>query len=136
MRERAAALMRELQDSLVAALEAAERGRRFGRAEWRREGGGGGITRVLEGGALFEKAGVNFSEVSGHLPADYSGEVPGSGRAFFATGVSLVIHPESPHVPAVHANFRYLEQGERSWFGGGADLTPAYFHAEDKEAFH
>ena len=65
-----------------------------------------------------------------------SAKVPGSGRAFHATGISLVLHPQNPHVPTVHANFRHIRHGDKSWFGGGADLTPYYFLAEDREHFH
>ncbi len=129
-------LMRGIQDDLCAGLEALDGKGRFGRDEWRREGGGGGVTRVLADGAVLEKAGVNFSHVHGHLPEAFAKEIPGSGTAFSATGVSVVLHALSPHVPAAHMNFRYLEHGDKRWFGGGADLTPFYFHAEDKEHFH
>jgi len=135
-RDDMAALMQGLQEEICAGLEAHEEGARFGRDAWEREGGGGGLTRVLAGGALLEKGGVNWSRVFGRFAEDFARQVPGSGTEFFATGVSLVLHPASPHVPAVHANFRYLEHGDKSWFGGGADLTPVYFHAEDKEHFH
>jgi coproporphyrinogen III oxidase len=135
-RDRVAQLMADLQHDLCAGLEALDGRARFGRDEWRREGGGGGVTRVLLDGAVLEKAGVNFSRVHGRLPEAFARELPGSGTAFLATGVSVVLHPLSPHVPSAHMNFRYLEHGERSWFGGGADLTPFYFHAEDKEHFH
>ncbi|MDH3590674.1 MAG: oxygen-dependent coproporphyrinogen oxidase [Planctomycetota bacterium] len=136
MRERAVALMRELQDGIIAGLEDLDGAGTFCRDEWSRPGGGGGVTRVLAGGAVIEKGGVNVSEVHGHFSDEFARQVPGSGTAFFATGVSLVIHPESPHVPTVHANFRYIEHGDKSWFGGGADLTPYYFDANDKEHFH
>jgi len=129
-------LMREIQTDLCAGLEALDGRARFGRDEWRREGGGGGETRVLLDGAVLEKAGVNFSLVHGRLPEAFAKEIPGSGRDFSATGVSVVLHPKSPHVPTAHMNFRYLEHGDKRWFGGGADLTPYYFHAEDKEHFH
>jgi len=129
-------LMRAIQADLCAGLEAFDGRGRFGRDEWKREGGGGGVTRVLVDGDVLEKAGVGFSQVHGHLPEAFAKEIPGSGTAFSATGVSVVLHARSPHVPAAHMNFRYLEHGEKSWFGGGADLTPFYFHAEDKEHFH
>jgi coproporphyrinogen III oxidase len=104
---------------------------------WTRDGGGGGRTRVLEGGRVFEKAGVNFSSVHGDLPEQFAAKIPlGTGTSFFATGISLVFHPRSPMVPAVHANFRYLEKGDAAWFGGGADLTPCYPFAEDAIHFH
>jgi coproporphyrinogen III oxidase len=134
--DHAAALMRELQDTICAGIEALEPGdARFSRDAWERPGGGGGLTRVLRG-ELVEKGGVNVSEVHGHFGEEFARQVPGSGTEFYATGVSLVLHPRSPHVPTVHANFRYLEHGDKSWFGGGADLTPYYFHADDKAHFH
>jgi coproporphyrinogen III oxidase len=132
---RAAAYFRDLQDRIVSALEALDGGR-FREDAWQREGGGGGRSRVLSDGALFEKAGVNFSEVHGEMSEDFAKQVPGEGRDFTARGVSLVLHPRSPMVPTVHANFRYLTKGERHWFGGGADLTPYYPFREDVIHFH
>ncbi len=120
---RAAAYFRDLQDRIVSALEVLDGGR-FREDAWQREGGGGGRSRVLSDGAVFEKAGVNFSEVHGQMSEDFAKQVPGEGRDFTACGLSLVLHPRSPMVPTVHANFRYLTKGERRWFGGGADLTP------------
>jgi len=135
-RDRIATLMRDLQEVICTGLEGFEDGARFGRDTWQREGGGGGVTRVLQNGARIEKGGVSFSEVHGHFPEEFASRLPGSGTAFYATGVSIVIHPLNPHVPTVHGNFRFLEHGDKSWFGGGADLTPYYFHAADKEHFH
>jgi coproporphyrinogen III oxidase len=136
LRERAAAYFRELQDRIVAALEALD-GSRFREDAWQREGGGGGgRSRVLADGGLFEKAGVNFSDVHGELSEEFARQVPGEGRDFTACGVSLVLHPRSPMVPTVHANFRFLTKGERQWFGGGADLTPYYPRREDVVHFH
>jgi coproporphyrinogen III oxidase len=127
---------RDLQDRIVRAIEELD-GHQFREDTWSREGGGGGRTRVLEGGAIFEKAGVNFSSVHGSLPEQFASKIPlGTGTSFFATGVSLVFHPRSPMVPAVHANFRYLEKGDAEWFGGGSDLTPCYPYAEDAIHFH
>ncbi len=127
----------QLQDKICRALEEADGGARFREDTWHRAGGGGGRTRVIENGALFEKAGVNFSAVSGELPEGFAEKVgPGEGRDFFATGVSLVLHPHNPYVPTVHANFRFLERGAAGWFGGGADLTPAYPDREDVVHFH
>ena len=135
-RQRAEDYFRGLQERICAGLEAAD-GTRFREDLWSREGGGGGRTRVMEGGGLFEKAGVNFSSVSGNLPEEFASKIPrGTGTAFFATGVSLVLHPASPMVPTVHANFRYLEKGDAAWFGGGMDLTPYYPHIEDAVHFH
>ncbi len=91
----------------------------------------------MEGGALFERAGVNFSEVYGNFDEAYAARMKaGSGTKFFATGVSLVLHPLNPFVPTVHANFRYLERGSSGWFGGGSDLTPYYPFLEDAIHFH
>lgn len=137
LKARARAFFANLQDTICAALEAADGAAGFREDLWQRDGGGGGRTRVMEGGALFEKAGVNFSEVFGHFEERFAAQMPvGSGTEFFATGVSLVLHPWNPFVPTVHANFRYLERGSGGWFGGGADLTPAYPYREDVEHFH
>ncbi len=132
---RVTAYLRDLQDRIVSALEALDGGR-FREDAWQREGGGGGRSRVLSDGAVFEKAGVNFSDVHGQMNEDFAKQVPGEGRDFTACGLSLVLHPRSPMVPTVHANFRYLTKGERRWFGGGADLTPYYPFREDVIHFH
>ncbi|MCG3161782.1 MAG: Oxygen-dependent coproporphyrinogen-III oxidase [Acidobacteria bacterium] len=126
-----------LQDKICAALEETDGNARFRKDDWRREGGGGGRTRVMEEGAIFEKAGVNFSAVEGVLPEEFARKIElGEGREFFATGISLVLHPRNPYIPTVHANFRYLEKGDASWFGGGSDLTPYYPFREDVIHFH
>jgi coproporphyrinogen III oxidase len=125
---------RGLQDRVCAELEAAD-GARFREDAWDREGGGGGRSRVLVDGGVFEKAGVNFSEVFGEM-GEFAKQLPGEGTAFTATGISLVLHPRNPYVPTVHANFRYLTRGDRSWFGGGADLTPYYPFVDDVVHFH
>jgi coproporphyrinogen III oxidase len=125
-----------LQDKISAAIEQLD-GSSFREDTWSREGGGGGRTRILESGAVFEKAGVNCSSVHGNLPEEFAARIPlGSGTQFFATGISLVLHPRNPLVPAVHANFRYLEKGDAAWFGGGTDLTPCYPYADDAIHFH
>ena len=134
--ERAAKFYAELQTELCRALADADGGSDFTTDAWQRPGGGGGVARVLEGGALFEKAGVNWSSVDGELPAELADHMPGQGRTFRACGVSLVLHPRSPMVPTTHANFRCLMKGEALWFGGGADLTPYYFFHEDAVHFH
>jgi coproporphyrinogen III oxidase len=142
--ERATDHFRGLQTRICAALEqleqeassAARPAAAFSTDSWERDGGGGGVSRVLAGGALFEKAGVNWSMVEGELPEAYARELPGEGTAFRAAGVSLVLHPASPMVPTTHANFRCLEKGDTRWFGGGADLTPYYLFREDAVHFH
>ena len=127
----------ELQDEICRALEDLDGPGRFREDLWLRNEGGGGRTRVLENGAVFEKAGVNFSEVFGDFDEAFAQRLPlGEGTAFFATGISLVLHPINPFVPTVHANFRYLERGSGSWFGGGTDLTPYYPNLEDVIHFH
>src|SRR5215471_987947 len=135
-REKTQDYFKQLQDKITHAIEALD-GTVFREDTWSREGGGGGRTRILEQGHVFEKAGVNFSSVHGNLPEQFAAKIPlGSGTEFFATGVSLVFHPRSPMVPAVHANFRYLEKGDAAWFGGGTDLTPCYPYEEDAAHFH
>ena len=143
---------RGLRDSIVARLEELEvSGAKFHRTEWQRPGGGGGEMSELRG-EVFEKGGCNFSAVSGErYPGVPEGNVaegdraagvqqpqPGeiAGKPFFATGVSLVIHPRSPFVPVVHMNVRYLEAGDVFWFGGGMDLTPCKPFDEDTAHFH
>ena len=113
-----------LQDRITTAIEAADGGGRFREDSWTRPGGGGGRTRLLAGGALFEKAGVGFSDVQGTLRPEMARALPGEGLDFRATGVSLIFHPRSPRIPTVHANVRHIQRGARSWFGGGMDLTP------------
>jgi len=131
-----------LQQALVARLTQAD-GRPFRCDEWARPEGGGGITQLLEDGAVFERAGVNFSGVSGsQLPPSASAGRPElAGRSFQALGVSLVLHPRNPYVPTVHMNVRCFlaeQQGTAPvwWFGGGTDLTPYYGYAEDARHFH
>ena len=137
IKEQARDFFAALQDDICAELERLDGRARFHEDLWEREGGGGGRARVIEGGALFEKAGVNFSEVYGELNPSYADRLPvGQGAQFFATGVSLVLHPLNPMVPTVHANFRYLERGSGGWFGGGTDLTPYYPYLEDVLHFH
>ena len=97
--------------------------------------GGGGITRAFEG-QIFENAGVNTSEIFGEVNPDFAAKLQGSGNKLWATGISLIIHPLNPKIPTVHANFRMIQQGEKVWFGGGADLTPFYPHEEDFKYFH
>ena len=122
--DRAAKYFSELQTDICRAVADADAGADFSSDAWQRPGGGGGVARVLENGAVFEKAGVNWSLVDGELPAELASTMPGSGAQFRATGVSMVLHPRSPMVPTTHANFRCLTHGDAIWFGGGADLTP------------
>ncbi|MCC7386800.1 MAG: oxygen-dependent coproporphyrinogen oxidase [Deltaproteobacteria bacterium] len=128
----------DLQDKITDALANADGGKSFQTEEWKRADGGGGRSRVLEDGAVIEKGGVNVSAVFGTLSETFGKDLPGTGAEFFATGISLIIHPKSPQVPTVHANFRYLErgQGQTAWYGGGADLTPWILRPEDARHFH
>ena len=136
MREDAANYFMKLQDGITEGLSDVD-GKQFREDLWERDGGGGGRTRVLEDGQVIEKGGVNFSSVHGDLPEEFVDEIPrGTGTEFFATGISLVIHPRNPIVPIVHANFRYLEKGDAQWFGGGVDLAPSYPYEEDCVHFH
>ncbi len=132
----AVAFFRTLQDEICTGIETLDGRGRFAEDSWMREGGGGGRSRVLTEGGVFEKAGVNFSEVHGQFSPEFAQQLPGEGREFTATGVSLVLHPRNPFVPTVHANFRYLTRGDQWWFGGGADLTPYYPFREDVIHFH
>ena len=127
-----------LQDSLCAGLEAADGAGRFREDAWQRAEGGGGRTRMLADGAVFEKAGVSFSHVRGaQLPPSASAHRPGlAGQAWEALGVSVVVHPLNPHVPTAHANVRFFLAEDTFWFGGGFDLTPFYGFAEDAEHWH
>lgn len=136
MHARAVTYFQELQDRICGALARADGGATFREDTWQRPGGGGGRSRVLENGAVFEKGGVNFSEVHGEFSPEFAKQMPGDGLHFTAAGVSLVIHPRSPLVPTVHANFRYLTHGSKAWFGGGGDLTPYYPFKEDVVHFH
>jgi coproporphyrinogen III oxidase len=133
----------QLQDSICDALAEEDGGADFLSDEWQRPEGGGGRSRVLTEGAVFERAGVNFSHVHGaSLPPSASASRPEiAGRSFQAMGVSLVIHPRSPHVPTSHANVRMFvaeKPGEPPvwWFGGGYDLTPYYGNREDCKSWH
>jgi coproporphyrinogen III oxidase len=130
------AFVESLQEEVCRALEEVDGSGRFRGDDWERPGGGGGRSRILEEGAVFEKAGVNISVVHGELSEEFARRLPGEGRSFSATGISLVLHPRSPLVPTIHANFRYLEHGSRAWFGGGSDLTPYYLFDEDAAHFH
>ncbi len=133
----------ELQNTICSALEEVDGGKGFQEDSWQREEGGGGRTRVLAEGNVFEQAGINFSHVYGNnLPPSATAHRPDlAGRSFQAMGVSLVIHPNNPYVPTSHANVRFFiaeKDGEKPiwWFGGGFDLTPYYLHVEDAIHWH
>lgn len=132
-----------LQDHICEAMEAVDGRAKFREDLWERDGGGGGRTRVIENGAVFEKGGVNCSVVHGALPELIRKRFEVDQGWFYAAGISLVLHPENPMLPTVHANYRMFELydeegGERkdAWFGGGADLTPYYLFDEDARHFH
>ncbi len=136
MHDRACAYFRDLQNRICDGVATADGGAAFREDTWTRAGGGGGRSRVIENGSVFEKGGVNFSEVYGELSPEFAKQLPGDGLTFTAAGVSLVLHPRSPLIPTVHANFRYLTHGAKTWFGGGGDLTPYYPFQEDVIHFH
>lgn len=132
-----------LQDNICNTLEGLDGSAQFELDAWQREQGGGGRTRVLTDGAVFEQGGVNFSEVSGdNMPPSATATRPElAGRSFKAMGVSLVLHPNNPHVPTSHANVRFFiaeKEGEAPiwWFGGGYDLTPYYGNEDDVKHWH
>ena len=126
-----------LQEGIVSALEKVD-GRAFGRDSWERPEGGGGLTRVIEEGDVFERGGVNLSRVQGtRLPPSATAARPQlAGRSYEAMGVSLVLHPRNPYCPTVHMNVRHFSAGDTWWFGGGMDLTPYYGFEEDARHFH
>ena len=127
-----------IQSDICEGLEAADGKAIFQSDPWERPGGGGGHSRVIQNGAVLEKGGVNFSHVHGELPEVISQKLKlPKGVHFHATGVSIVLHPVSPHIPIVHMNIRYFEMGNgKYWFGGGIDLTPIYVVEEDAVHFH
>lgn len=140
---RIADYLRNLQDTICRRLVEFESDSEFLEDEWRREGGGGGRSRVLSGGTVFERAGINYSHVYGEqMPASSTAHRPElAGRSFQALGVSLVIHPHNPFVPTSHCNVRFFVaegEGEQPvwWFGGGYDLTPYYGFDEDCVHWH
>jgi coproporphyrinogen III oxidase len=131
-----------LQEKICSGLEQLEDQARFQTDEWQRPEGGGGKTRVLQHGKVFEKGGVNTSAVEGKVTETMRSQLKIEGDAWFACGLSLVIHPLNPFVPTVHANWRYFELYDGTgkvtdrWFGGGSDLTPYYLFEEDAVHFH
>jgi len=130
--------MQQLQDEICQRLENLDGVSKFIEDSWERPEGGGGRSRILRDGAIFEQAGVGFSEVWGeHLPPSILTQRPeAAGHGFYATGTSMVLHPHNPYVPTVHLNYRYFEAGPVWWFGGGIDLTPYYPFAEDAAHLH
>lgn len=134
--------IQDLQDTITSKLEAVDGKAKFRQDLWERPEGGGGRTRVIENGNVFEKGGVNISAVHGPLPKAMQTYFNVGDVDFFACGLSLVIHPKNPFVPTVHANWRYFEMYDKegklvnSWFGGGQDLTPYYLFEEDAKHFH
>ncbi len=135
--DRAREFFEELQASICRTLEATDSRGRFGDDRWDHEAGaGGGTSRVLVAGRLFEKAAVNTSAVSGELSEPLARSLGCGPAPFRAAGISLVIHPLSPMIPTVHMNLRYLELPDRAWFGGGSDLTPYYLFEQDARHFH
>ncbi|MFN9631661.1 MAG: oxygen-dependent coproporphyrinogen oxidase [Cyanobacteriota bacterium] len=137
-RSRARELLMGLQDSICAGLEDLDREGRFQEERWDRPEGGGGRSRGMKAGRVFEQGGVNFSEVQGQElpPAILNKRPEAKGHPWFAIGTSMVLHPLNPWVPTVHLNYRYFEAGPVWWFGGGADLTPYYPFLEDARHFH
>ncbi|MET3113801.1 coproporphyrinogen III oxidase [Pedobacter sp. CG_S7] len=128
---------KKIQDEICNALELADGGSKFEEELWEREGGGGGRTRVFQNGNVIEKGGVNFSAVHGKLPESVRKAFKVDSEDFFATGVSIVLHPINPFVPIIHMNIRYFEMDEQTrWFGGGIDLTPHYVIDTDARYFH
>ena len=134
--------IQQLQDTITSRLEEIDGSGKFKEDLWERPEGGGGRTRVIENGAVFEKGGVNISQVYGPLPPAMQQYFKVGEVDFFACGLSLVLHPKNPMVPTVHANWRYFEMYDKSgtvidsWFGGGQDLTPYYLFDEDATHFH
>tara|TARA_B100000767_G_scaffold12400_1_gene11983 strand:+ start:480 stop:1382 length:903 start_codon:yes stop_codon:yes gene_type:complete len=142
MKEQFVVYIKDLQDTITSKIEAIDGGATFKQDLWERPQGGGGRTRVIENGTVFEKGGVNISEVFGELPKSMQTYFGVEEADFFACGLSLVLHPLSPMAPTVHANWRYFEMYDKQgtlidqWFGGGQDLTPYYLFEEDAKHFH
>lgn len=137
-KEQIAQAFRELQADICQQLESCDGLAQFQSDLWQREGGGGGDTRIIRKGNYFEKGGVNFSEVHGALSDTVKTMLKSDAESFYATGVSIVIHPNNPWVPIIHMNIRYFEMPDTGkwWFGGGIDLTPHYVNTEEAAYFH
>lgn len=142
MKERFYDYIQKLQDRITSQLEEVDGVAKFHQDFWERPEGGGGRTRAIENGRVFEKGGVNISKVFGPLPESIQGHFGVEQADFFACGLSLVLHPLNPMVPTVHANWRYFEMYDKAgntldrWFGGGQDLTPYYLFEADAQHFH
>ncbi|NDJ19736.1 oxygen-dependent coproporphyrinogen oxidase [Myxacorys almedinensis] len=137
-RDRVSHWLKSFQDNVCQGLEAVDGAGKFQEDSWERPEGGGGRSRVMREGRIFEQGGVNFSEVWGKdLPPSILVQRPeAKGHHFYATGTSMVLHPRNPYIPTVHLNYRYFEAGPVWWFGGGIDLTPYYPFEEDVIHFH
>jgi coproporphyrinogen III oxidase len=136
-REEVATAYQLIQDRICEGLSQTDGKAKFIEELWERDGGGGGRTRVMQNGNVIEKGGVNFSAVHGKLPEAVKQAFKVESDDFFATGVSIVMHPENPFVPIIHMNIRYFEMDENTrWFGGGIDLTPHYVIPTDARFFH
>ncbi len=128
---------KSLQDNICQSLEEADQKGKFQEDLWERKAGGGGRTRILKNGNIIEKGGVNFSEVHGKTPENILQALKLPEADFYATGVSIVMHPKSPMMPIIHMNVRYFEMSNGTWwFGGGIDLTPHYVDKADATFFH
>ena len=142
MKEQFYKYIQNLQETITSKLEEIDGVGKFKEDLWQREEGGGGRTRVIENGAVFEKGGVNISAVHGDLPKALRDQFQVKEGDFFACGLSLVLHPKNPFLPTVNANWRYFEMYDKDgnivtqWFGGGQDLTPYYLFEEDAVHFH
>ena len=137
IRHRAETFFKALQACLCAQFESCDGKAKFRNDAWTHAGGGGGITFMLEQGAVFEKAGIAISSVRAALTETMASRLGVEPQGILATGISIVIHPKSPMVPAVHFNLRYLELANGdAWFGGGTDLTPCYLFEEDIRHYH
>jgi coproporphyrinogen III oxidase len=136
-KEYIASVFASLQDEICQGLELLDGKASFQEDNWERELGGGGRTRTIQGGNLIEKGGVAFSAVHGDVTDEMKKQLNMEGNTFFATGVSIVLHPENPHVPIIHMNVRYFQlDDETYWFGGGIDLTPHYVVPAQAKEFH
>jgi coproporphyrinogen III oxidase len=136
-KETIAAAFKEIQSSICNRLSQFDGKAEFSKEEWQHHSGGGGLTRVIQNGTIFEKGGVNFSAVQGELPDNIQNALKVSQKDFFACGVSIVIHPNNPMHPIIHMNIRYFELGDGTyWFGGGIDLTPIYVKESEAQFFH